>query len=100
MEQCQAYRPWHNKQTHKTYVKMTQGKCLHYYFYFIDPRFRLMLLAGTDLVSLSVYKFLASHGHNALATQLQSEQIVFEQIDNSLSAYCRLCPGQRISSIL
>jgi hypothetical protein len=32
MEQCQAYRPWHNKQSHKTYVKMTQGKCLHYYY--------------------------------------------------------------------
>lgn len=23
MESCQAYRPWHNKATHKTYVKAT-----------------------------------------------------------------------------
>ncbi len=36
MESCSAYRPWHNKQTGKTYVKGSQSKCLHYYFYFID----------------------------------------------------------------
>jgi hypothetical protein len=44
MEPCQAYRPWHDKQSHKTYVKMTQGKCLHYYFYFIDPDYGLCYL--------------------------------------------------------
>jgi len=36
-EPCQVYQPWHDKQSHKTFVKVSQGKCLHYYFYFIDP---------------------------------------------------------------
>jgi len=36
MEACDAYEPWHDKQTHKTYVRSTSGKCLHYYFYFLD----------------------------------------------------------------
>ncbi len=31
MERCQAYRPWHDKGTGKTYLKLTEGKCLHYY---------------------------------------------------------------------
>jgi hypothetical protein len=36
MESCPSYKPWHNKKTGKTYLKPDQGKCLHYYFYFID----------------------------------------------------------------
>ena len=36
MEPCGTYKPWHDKKTHKTYLKPDDGKCLHYYFYFID----------------------------------------------------------------
>ena len=36
MEACQSYKPWHNKTTGKTFLKPDTGKCLHYYFYFID----------------------------------------------------------------
>jgi hypothetical protein len=36
MEACDAYKPWHNKQTHKTYLRPDSGKCLHYYFYFMS----------------------------------------------------------------
>jgi hypothetical protein len=28
MESCQAYKPWHDKNTHQTYLRYTQGKCL------------------------------------------------------------------------
>ena len=37
MEACPSYVPWHDKASHKTFLKGTQGKCLHYYFYFNDP---------------------------------------------------------------
>ena len=33
MEACDAYKPWHDKQTHKTFIRPDSGKCLHYYFY-------------------------------------------------------------------
>ena len=36
MEPCSTYKPWHNKKTGKTYLLPDDGKCLHYYFYFID----------------------------------------------------------------
>jgi hypothetical protein len=36
MEACEAYRPWHDKATHKTFIRPDSGKCLHYYFYFMD----------------------------------------------------------------
>ena len=36
MEPCSTYKPWHNKQTGKTYLIPDDGKCLHYYFCFVD----------------------------------------------------------------
>ena len=30
MEACDAYKPWHDKQTHRTYLHPDSGKCLHY----------------------------------------------------------------------
>ena len=41
MEACGAYKPCHNKQTHKTYLRPDIGKCLHYYFYFVDAELGL-----------------------------------------------------------
>jgi len=33
MEACDAYKPWHDKTTHKIFIRPDSGKCLHYYFY-------------------------------------------------------------------
>ncbi len=44
MEACGAYQPWHDKQTHKTFVRPDGGKCLHDYFYFIDAELGLVYL--------------------------------------------------------
>ena len=49
MEACQSYKPWHDKASGKTYLKPDTGKCLHYYFYFIDPSWPV-LPASADLV--------------------------------------------------
>ena len=49
MEACDAYQPWHDKQTHKTYVRPDSGKCLHYYFYFMDAELGLIYLRVADL---------------------------------------------------
>jgi hypothetical protein len=32
MEACQSYKPWHDKVSHKTFLKPNAGKYLHYYF--------------------------------------------------------------------
>ena len=44
MEACDAYQPWHDKQSHKTFIRPDSGKCLHYYFYFIDAKLGLIYL--------------------------------------------------------
>ena len=68
MEQCTAYYPWHDKQTHKTYVKSKQGRCLHYYFYFIDEELGLCYLRVPTWCPFRLQ--FCCNGHNWLASQL------------------------------
>ena len=44
MENCNCYQPWRNKATGLVAVKRRESKCLHYYFYFMDPVFGLVHL--------------------------------------------------------
>lgn len=83
MERCQAYKPWHNKGTGQTYVQMTQGKCLHYYFYFIDTDLGLCYLRVPTWSPFRLQFYC--NGHNALAAQLKREGIPFEMADNAFA---------------
>src|SRR5258707_6932972 len=44
MEACDTYKPWHDKHTHRTFLRPDTGQCLHYYFYFIDAELGLIYL--------------------------------------------------------
>ena len=81
MERCQAYRPWHDKASHHTYLQLTEGKCLHYYFYFLDPDLGLCYLRVPTWCPFRLQFYC--NGHNALAVQLQRAGIEFEQADNA-----------------
>ena len=81
MEQCSAYKPWHNKETHKTYVRATQGKCLHYYFYIIDADLGLCYLRVPTWCPFRLQFYF--NGHNALAIQLGREGVAYELADNA-----------------
>jgi len=81
MERCPAYLPWHDKRTGKTYVKSTSGKCLHYYFYFIDEELGLCYLRVPTWCPFRLQFYC--NGHNWLACQLKQRGIAFEQQDNA-----------------
>jgi len=81
MEQCQAYQPWHDKQTHYTYVKLTTGKCLHYYFYFIDPDLGLCHVRVPTWCPFRLQFYF--NGHHALAAKLSQAGIGYELADNA-----------------
>lgn len=81
MEACTAYMPWHDKQSHRTYVKTTQGKCLHYYFYFIDEELGLCYLRVPTWCPFRLQFYC--NGHNWLASQLRQQGIGFVQQDNA-----------------
>ena len=81
MERCAAYRPWHDKPTGRNFVKSTQGKCLHYYFYFNDPELGLCYLRVPTWAPFRLQFYC--NGHNILATRLRQAGIGFEQADNA-----------------
>jgi len=81
MESCSSYRPWHDKQSGKTYLRGSQSKCLHYYFYFIDPYlgFGYVRVPTWCPFKLQVY----INGHNILANELKKAGIKHSMIDNA-----------------
>jgi hypothetical protein len=82
MEACNAYKPWHDKQTHKTYVRPDSGKCLHYYFYFMDADLGLVYLRVPTWAPFRLQFYC--NGHSWLARQLTAEGIDFSAADNAL----------------
>ena len=81
MEACESYRPWHDKTSGKTALKPDSGKCLHYYFYFIDETFGLCYLRVPTwcLFRLQFY----CNGHSWLARALTAAGIKFSLADNA-----------------
>ena len=81
METCPAYRPWHNKKTHKTYLIGNTTKCLHYYVYFIDED---LGLCHVRIPTWPPFKLqVCFNGHNWLENQLKKENISYKMIDNA-----------------
>jgi hypothetical protein len=52
MEACATYKLSHSKQTHRTFLRPMIGKCLHYYFYFIDAELGWIYFAPPHLASV------------------------------------------------
>jgi hypothetical protein len=81
MEACDAYRPWHDKATHKTFIRPDSGKCLHYYFYFMDATFGLIYLRVPTYCPFRLQFYC--NGHNWLARRLTAENIDYAMVDNA-----------------
>ena len=81
MEACPSYRPWHDKASGKTYLRADMGKCLHYYFYFIDEHLCLCYLRVPTWAPFGVQFYC--NGHSILASSLKREGIDFAQADNA-----------------
>ena len=98
MEACPSYVPWHDKVSHKTFLKGTQGKCLHYYFYFNDPDigFGYVRVPTWCPFQLQVY----FNGHNLLATQLTKQGVAFTMLDNAFDYIADFKKAQVIADSL
>ena len=81
MEACDAYKPWHDKQTHKTYIRPDSGKCLHYYFYFQDAKFGLVYLRVPTWAPFRLQFY--GNGHSWLARRLAAQGIGYTMADNA-----------------
>ena len=95
MEPCAAYKPWHNKTTGETYLKYTDGKCLHYYFYFIDAEFGLCYMRVPTWAPFRLQFYC--NGHNWLALRLKEAGIAFTQADNTFHQIADFSRAQALS---
>jgi hypothetical protein len=98
MEACPSYLPWHDKINHKTALKSTQGKCLHYYFYFNDPDigFGYVRVPTWCPFQLQVY----FNGHNLLANDLKKNGIHHTMLDNAFDYIADFKLAQQLSDNL
>jgi hypothetical protein len=94
MEGCDTYKPWHDKQTHQTYLRPDSGQCLHYYFYFMDEDLGLIHLRVPTWAPFRLQFYC--NGHSRLARQLASEDIAFTTADN---AFIRIADWQRAQDL-
>jgi hypothetical protein len=92
MESCPSYKPWHDKQTGKTFLKGSQSKCLHYYFYFIDDFLGLCYFRVPTWCPFRLQVYM--NGHNILKHQLESNNIGYTLIDNAFDSIEDLPDGQ------
>ena len=81
MEACGSYKPWHDKKTHKTYLKPDDGKCLHYYVYFIDPDLGLCYVRVPTWCPFRLQVY--GNGHSHLAQQLSGRKMEYRILDNA-----------------
>ncbi len=81
MEPCSSYKPWHDKKTHKTYLKSDDGKCLHYYFYFIDEELGLCSARVPTWCPFRLQFYC--NGHSYLARQMDKRKIEYRILDNA-----------------
>ena len=95
MESCNSYKPWHDKKTHKTFLKPASGKCLHYYFYFIDrdPGLCYVRVPTWCPFRLQIY----FNGHNWLASELRKKKIRHTLLDNSFVVIDNFNKAQKIA---
>ena len=94
MEACESYKPWHDKTSGKTFLKPDSGKCLHYYFYFIDEVLGLCYLRVPTWCPFRLQFYC--NGHSWLARKLVAAGIEFTAADN---AFVRIADIERAQAL-
>lgn len=84
VETCTSYKPWHDKKTGRTFLRTKSGKCLHYYFYFMDEKFGLCFLRVPTWCPFRLQFYF--NGHGWLASRLREDGINYEMLDNAFVA--------------
>ncbi len=95
MEACPSYQPWHDKSTGKTFLKSTQGKCLHYYFYFIDEQLGYGYVRVPTWCPFRLQIYI--NGHHLLSNQLKAEGIAHTMLDNAFDSIADVARAQQLA---
>lgn len=96
MEVCTSYKPWHDKVTHQTFLKNDSGKCLHYYFYFIDDLLGLCYVRVPTWCPFRLQIYF--NGHNWLASKLKKKGLSYALQDNAFSHINNFVTAQTLAN--
>ena len=81
MESCPSFKPWHDKNTGKTFLRGTQAKCIHYYFYFILEDLGLCYLRVPIWAPFRLQFYF--NGHHYLASILERKGLSYRLLENA-----------------
>lgn len=98
MESCTSFKPWHEKASGKTFLRPDTGRCLHYYFYFIDPELGLCHLRVPTWAPFRLQFCL--NGHNWLAARLKRHHIDAQLVDNAFVAIDDFARAQELADAM
>jgi len=98
IESCTEYRPGYDKATGKAYLRKKESKCLHYYFYFIDPELGLCYFRIPTWAPFRLQFYC--NGHGLLAAKLRAQGVSFDQRDNAFVSIADWAKAQALADKL
>jgi DNA-binding transcriptional ArsR family regulator len=98
MESCNTYKPRLDKQANTLSLRPDYGKCLHYYFYFMDKELGLVHLRVPTWCPFQLQFYC--NGHSWLARQLTAAGIGFTQADNTFTRIDDFARAQELADEL
>ncbi|MGD0916136.1 MAG: MarR family transcriptional regulator [Thermodesulfobacteriota bacterium] len=98
LEPCPSFKPWHDKKTGKTFLRGTESKCVHYYFYFILEDFGLCYLRVPTWAPFRLQFYF--NGHHYLASFLRRKGFPYRLLENAFIEMEDFAKAQQLSDSL
>jgi hypothetical protein len=98
VEPCHSFTIRRDRSAKRLRLVANERKCLHIYFYFLDPDFGLMHLRLQTWLPLTIQ--VCINGRDWLARQLTHAGIAFTQVDNCFTALADLPRAQTLADDL
>ena len=83
VEMCNAFSVVPNKETHKLEMKCMPRKCLHYYFYYLDPVYGFMFVKLQTWFPFTITIYI--NGRELMKKAFENNGIAYAVYDNSFS---------------
>ena len=94
LEPCRSFTVQGNRETHRLEVVRKSRKCLHFYFYFVDPEFGLMHVRLQSWFPFEIQVWI--NGREWLARALDKRGIGYQRFANTLLSIDDVAEAQRI----
>jgi hypothetical protein len=98
LETCTAFEARYDKRSGRTFLRPDSGKCLHYYFYFVDRDLGLCHLRVPTWAPFRLQ--FCFNGHNWLASRLKRLGVGYRLVDNAFVDLDDFALTQRIADRL